>query len=177
MNPELEKLLQSFDRATRGMSPEQLQWLPPELREQKKWCVAQILEHLSLTYSGTERVMRNLAASGACKATGLSIRQRLGIFVVLDLGYLPGGREAPDRVVPRSANPDTVVRAMHDNLIAMDKALSECERCFGSRVKIADHPVLGALTVAQWRRFHAVHGRHHLRQIESLKQRRGVAPG
>jgi Protein of unknown function (DUF1569) len=175
MNPELEKLLQSFDRATHGMSPAQLQWLPAELREQKKWCVAQILEHLSLTYSGTEGVMRKIVASGACKATRPSVRQRLGIFVVLDLGFLPGGREAPDRVVPRSANPDTVVRVMHDNLIAMDCALSECERCFGGRVKVVDHPVLGALTVPQWRRFHAVHGRHHLRQIEGLKQRQGIA--
>src|SRR5260370_37737984 len=165
MNPELEKLLQSFDRATLGMSPAQLQWLPAEFREQNKCCVAQILEHLSLTYSGTAGLMRKVVASGACMATTPSIRQRLGALMVVDIGHFPRGREAPVRVVPRSANPDTVVRAMQDNLIAMDNALSACEQRFGRRVKVADHPVLGALTVRQWRRFHALPGRHHLPQI------------
>src|SRR5260370_2730677 len=85
MNPDLEKLMQSFDRATLGMSPAQLQWLPAELREQNKWCVAQILEHLSLTYSGTAGLMRKVVASGAGMATTPSLRQRLGALMVVDL--------------------------------------------------------------------------------------------
>jgi hypothetical protein len=175
MNHDLEKLLQSIAQTTGGMSVEQLQWLPRELRDQNKWCVAQILEHLSLTYSGTAGVMRKVVASGASLATPPSIGQRLGAFVVVSIGYLPGGREAPDRVVPRAPNPGTVVQEIQDNLIAMDKALSECEQRLGRSVKVADHPVLGALTVRQWCKFHAVHGRHHLRQIERLNQQQRLA--
>src|SRR5258708_2925803 len=149
MNPDLEQLLQSIDQAARGMSAEQLQWLPPDFRERNKWCVAQILEHLSLTYHGTAGLMRKVLIGGASMATTPSIRQRVGPFIVVALGYLRGGREAPAMVVPSAANADTVVREVHDNLAAMDKALSECERHFGGRAKVANHPVLGALTVGQ----------------------------
>ncbi|MGZ7099671.1 MAG: DUF1569 domain-containing protein [Candidatus Angelobacter sp.] len=34
-----------------------------------------------------------------------------------------------------------------------------------------DHPVLGPLTAAEWRKFHLVHGLHHVKQIRSLRER------
>jgi len=47
----------------------------------------------------------------------------------------------------------------------MDSGLKECERRFGIKTKLMDHPFLGPLTANQWRKFHWVHGRHHVRQI------------
>jgi hypothetical protein len=29
-----------------------------------------------------------------------------------------------------------------------------------------DHPFIGPLTADQWRKFHWVHGRHHIRQMQ-----------
>jgi hypothetical protein len=51
----------------------------------------------------------------------------------------------------------------------MDQGLAECEQRFGSEVKMADHVVLGPLTIPQWRRFHLIHTRHHMKQIERLR--------
>jgi hypothetical protein len=51
----------------------------------------------------------------------------------------------------------------------MDKLIGECEERFGSGRKLLDHPILGPLTGAQWRKFHLVHGRHHLKQIRALR--------
>ena len=55
------------------------------------------------------------------------------------------------------------------NLAEMDEAINACESKMGSKIRIADHPVLGPLTVAQWRKFHMVHTRHHMKQIVALR--------
>jgi len=47
--------------------------------------------------------------------------------------------------------------------------LAECERRFGKRSKLANHFILGPLTAQEWRRFHWVHTRHHMKQIARLK--------
>jgi len=52
----------------------------------------------------------------------------------------------------------------------MDAVIASCERKFGSRRKLLDHPVLGPLTAAQWRKFHLVHGLHHVKQLRHLKR-------
>jgi hypothetical protein len=33
-----------------------------------------------------------------------------------------------------------------------------------------DHPILGPLTGGQWRKFHLVHGLHHVKQIRRLRE-------
>jgi hypothetical protein len=52
----------------------------------------------------------------------------------------------------------------------MDNNLAHFEEKFGSRRKLLDHPILGPLTAAQWRKFHLVHGLHHVKQIRSLRE-------
>jgi hypothetical protein len=54
-------------------------------------------------------------------------------------------------------------------IAAMDAILAKCEAQFG-RGKVLDHPILGPLTAAQWRKFHFVHGRHHVKQILRLRE-------
>ena len=51
--------------------------------------------------------------------------------------------------------------------------LDACRRKFGMG-KVAVHPWLGPLRVDQWRRFHVVHGFHHLAQLRSVIEQ--VAP-
>jgi hypothetical protein len=34
-----------------------------------------------------------------------------------------------------------------------------------------DHPILGPFSIAQWRKFHLVHGLHHVKQIQRLKDK------
>ena len=56
-------------------------------------------------------------------------------------------------------------QAISPELEKMASSLDYCERRFGARTKILDHPVIGPLTADEWRKFHWVHGRHHARQI------------
>jgi hypothetical protein len=51
----------------------------------------------------------------------------------------------------------------------MDELIAKWEARHGKQTRLLDHPVLGPLTARQWRKFHWVHGRHHVKQILRLR--------
>jgi hypothetical protein len=160
MNSYLERLRQELEDAIAGASPSALAQAPAG-----KWSAAQILEHLFLTYKNTNRGMAKCLETGAPLATRAALKQRLATLLVVNLGYMPAGRKAPERATPRGMSPQEVQPAIAPELQRMASGLDDCERRFGARTKIMDHPFLGPLTAEEWRRFHWVHGRHHARQI------------
>jgi hypothetical protein len=164
MNAQLEDLRTAIDSVIAGMTVEDLMGHPDG-----KWSAAEVLEHLSLTYAGTARAFGKCLEGGRPLATRVSLKQRLGILVVTGLGYLPGGREAPATTRPKGAPAEDVARDIGRKIEEMDKAIAECESRYGKTTRLLDHPVLGPLTAHQWRRFHVVHGKHHVKQIENLR--------
>ncbi len=163
---ETEQIARAIDEATAGMPAEQLGRSPAE----GKWSPAQTLEHLSLAFGSTARVMRKLVTSGDGEAVRPNARQRLAAFVVTGLGYLPSGRKAPPFTVPSGLAPEEALRQIRANLAEMDAALASAEQRFGNRLRV-EHPLIGPMTLKQWRRFHWVHTQHHMRQIASLRAR------
>lgn len=162
---EIERIAAAIDAAVAGMTVEQLAWRP----EAGQWSAAQVLEHLSLTYGGTARLLRKLAANGGSSASRPTTSQRFAAFVVTRLGYFPPGRTAPEVVRPAGAAPELALQQVRETLAAMDAGLAAAQEKFRPGQK-ADHPVLGPLTLRQWRRFHWVHTRHHMRQIARLRR-------
>ncbi len=165
MDSRLEKLKQSLESAVEGMSSEQLSWHPPG-----KWCAAEVLEHLYLTYAGTIEGLEKVIRSGKPLATRASMGQRLLTFVAVGLGYTPPGLKAPAMVQPRGLSVEKVRNEIGAKLAAMDAIIAQCEARFGRQVKLRDHPILGPLTAPQWRKLHLVHGRHHLKQLLRLRE-------
>jgi hypothetical protein len=51
----------------------------------------------------------------------------------------------------------------------MDELITRCEQKFGTRSRLLDHPILGPLTGSEWRKFHLIHGRHHIKQLRALR--------
>lgn len=166
MNSSAQRIHEVIHTAAADITPEQLQWHP-----EGKWSVADVLEHLSLTYSGTRIVLDRCAQEGTPSARTASWKDRIRTFVVVTLGYLPAGRKAPAGTVPKGSMGSEVIQNFDQQLAAMDQAIDRCERRFGSGVKLVNHPILGPLTAPQWRKFHLVHARHHAKQINSLKRR------
>jgi hypothetical protein len=80
-------------------------------------------------------------------------------------GYLPSGIQSPKMVLPVGIDPATALSVATENLRQMDRALADAAERFGTRSKLMNHPIIGSLSVRQWRRFHWVHTRHHVRQI------------
>ena len=164
MDSYLERLRQEITSATDGMSREEL-----TSRPEGKWSPAEILEHLYMTYTGTQRAFERCLKAGKPLATVPTFKQRVAATAVTEFGYFPTGRKSPDQVYPRGMSAEKVVADIGPQIAAMDKAIAQCEERYGSRIKVLDHPVLGPLTAQQWRKFHLIHGRHHARQILKLR--------
>ena len=152
--------------ATEGLTEEQLRRHP-----EGKWDSASILEHLALTYGSTARLMDKCIREGRTLATSATIRHRAAQLLVLGFSYIPGGRKSPERVAPAGIGSREALRLIFSNLEKMDEALDRCEERFGSKQKIADHPVLGPIPVSGWRKFHLLHTRHHMKQIQERARR------
>ena len=160
MDSYLERLQRDLESATQDATADRLQRGPAG-----KWSAAQVLEHLLLTYKGTNKGITKCMAKGAPQATAATLRQRIGAVAVIRFGWLPSGRKAPERAVPRGMPVEEVRQAIVPEIQRMESGLRDCETRFGSDTKIMDHPILGPLTAAEWRKFHWVHGRLHARQI------------
>jgi hypothetical protein len=159
MPSHLKQLQSELAGALAGASDHALTQAP-----QGKWSSAQILEHLFLSYRGTNLGLGKCLQKGAPLATNATFKNRIGKLLVVNLGYMPKGRVAPERAIPKGMAPEEVRANIFVEIEKMESGFAECERRFGAAA-IMDHPFLGPLTASQWRKFHLVHGRHHARQI------------
>jgi hypothetical protein len=125
-----------------------------------KWSAAEVVEHLSLTYTLTTKAFRRCLEAGQPLAGSPTFRQRMVIIAVLGLGYFPRGREAPAAVHPKGLGRKSLSQ-LKASIRDMDEIIALCEVRYGKASRIVDHPVLGPLTARQWRKFHWVHTRHH----------------
>jgi hypothetical protein len=165
MDSSLIKLSQALQTAVNGMTPEQLLWHPGE-----KWCAAEILEHLYLSYTGTIKGFEKVILAGRSLATTASIKQRYQTLFVLTFNYLPTGRTAPTNTRPKGLPLEEVRSMVASKIEEMDAVIEQCAERFGRSKKLLDHPILGPLTAAQWRKFHLIHGLHHQKQIFRLRE-------
>jgi hypothetical protein len=166
MDSHLERLQAAIASAAEGMTPADL-----ARRTEGKWSVAEILEHLYLTYTATIKGFQRCLEAGKPLATAPTLRQRVRIGLVLALGYLPQGAESPPQVRPRGIAKDKVQAEISGQIATMDEIIARCEAQYGARVRLLNHMLLGPLSGRQWCKFHLVHGRHHLKQIAQLRER------
>lgn len=168
MNIYLQRVQDAITEVTRGMDAAQMAQHP-----EGKWSATEILEHLDRTYRTTVPHLQKCLDAGKPTAGRATVGQRIAAKVVVGLGYMPAGRKAPEHAVPKGAPPDEILRNLPIHIADMDRVLAECEHRFGADCKLASHFALGPLTAQQWRKFHWVHTRHHIRQIERLKTAAG----
>jgi hypothetical protein len=171
MDRHLERLQHEIASAIAGLTVEQLAWHDPE-----KWSVAEILEHLYLTYTGTTRGFTRVIDGGKSLATKATWKHRGRSLVVIGFGYMPGGRKSPAVAIPRGISAGKVMDEVLPKISEMDEVMSRCATSFGPRARVLDHPILGPFSVNQWRKFHLVHGLHHVKQIRALRSRLNSGP-
>ena len=165
MDSHLVKLRKELTDATAGMAAEDLSWHLPG-----KWCAAEIMEHLYLTYTGTTKGFERVIAAGKPLVTPSTPAKRIAQVATLGIGFIPSGRTAPKSAQPEGMPAGQVRAEIEQKLVAMDEIIAKCEMQFGAKTKLLDHPILGPLTGAQWRKFHLVHGKHHVKQIQRLRE-------
>jgi hypothetical protein len=165
MDTKLAELQATIAAAIRDMTDEEF-----ARHSAGKWSAAEILEHLNLTYVGTIKNFDRCLALGKPRASLDRSRARWRRLVITRLGYFPPGRKSPERAQPRGTPVLQIKSEVLENIVRMEHLIAECEACFGSRKPVADHPILGPLTATEWRKFHLVHGKHHVKQILRLRK-------
>jgi hypothetical protein len=165
MDTYLRRLQDAIASATDGMTDDELAHHP-----EGKWSTAEVLEHLYLTYTGSVKGFDRCLQEGKPLVRKPLPMDRVRAFVVTGLGYLPEGRKAPERARPRGMAAAEIMSAIGPQIEVMDGVIAQCEARFGKGTLVLDHPFLGPLTAGQWRKFHWIHGRHHVKQIRRLRE-------
>jgi Protein of unknown function (DUF1569) len=177
MHAVLERVVSQISSEVLSLDAETTQLHPNGLAY--KWSAQQVVEHLVLGYRLTSSALETRLNKGRLsrkrKRTYLQWSLQL---MILSFGKLPRGVPALDEMMPVAGSFAAMDGQQLGNLIrqemdAMDKLFDACRRKFGME-RVAVHPFLGPLRVDQWRRFHVVHGLHHLSQLRSVIEQ--VAP-
>ena len=177
MHAVLERVVSQISSEVLSLDAETSQLHPNGLPY--RWSAQQVLEHLVLGYRLTSSALETRLNKGRLsrnqKRTCLQWSLQL---MILTFGKLPRGVPALDELMPVAGSFAAMDGQQLGNLIrqemdAMDKLFDACRRKFGME-RVAVHPFLGPLRVDQWRRFHVVHGLHHLTQLRSVIEQ--VAP-
>jgi hypothetical protein len=164
MDPRLARLQREIASAISGLTPDQLRRSSPG-----KWCIAEILEHLYLTYTGTVKGFSRILTGGKPLASKATWTQRGRALVVVGFGYMPKGRKSPAVGLPRGIPAEKITADIDSTISDMDEVMNRCATKLGSHTKVLDHPILGALSIHEWRKFHLVHGLHHVKQMQALR--------
>jgi hypothetical protein len=175
MHRTLEQCRAGLRRELAGLTAAEAEFSPDG-----RWSIAGIIEHLDLSYTGTTAALvRRLEKGTPLERRPMTLRHRLGRFRLLRLGAIafPGGRQAPDGIVPRGRRFAELSAVIEPHLLILDQRLKQAALAFGSRAPIANHPFLGPCSVSDWRRFHWQHTRHHLKQVAARRAQRAPADG
>src|ERR1700690_2697708 len=107
MASHLERLRRELEDAIDGASDRALGQAPAG-----KWNSGQILEHPFLTYKNTNWGLGKCLEKGAPLATHRTLKHRLSTLLVVNFGYMPEGRKAPERALPQGMPPGDVRSAI-----------------------------------------------------------------
>jgi Protein of unknown function (DUF1569) len=170
MNAELQRICDRYQAELAKVDAPAAQLHPGG--DPERWSIQQIVEHLLLTYRATGAALEKRLAKGTVTRVRPTTKQLLLKTMVLGFRRMPKGVKAPEMVIPLAgAHPDCcgqeLAVRMTESLAAMDLLLNEGEKRFGA-APIQQHFLFGPLTAHQWRRFHAIHASHHLRQIRRI---------
>jgi hypothetical protein len=172
MNSTLTQLQREIANSLHSLDATQTQLHPPTRPD--KWSIQQIIEHLLLTYSSTETAITARLAKRTPTRAKPTLTHRVFQFAVTRCQYFPTGRVAPPMVTPQptthSLSGEDLTQATARHLADLDLLFNEAETVFGAASQCASHAVLGPLNIGQWRKFHLVHGEHHLKQIAAIRK-------
>jgi len=175
MSRHLEVLRDELARALHGLDEHQTQLRPAN--DSARWSVQQIVGHLRLTYVATIEAMDARIAKASPTKSKPSAIQYVVQFTLIRIGYFPRGRKAPARVTAAAdeiaISGSELFQGIDTALSAMEERIERAAAIFGSHRRVISHMALGPLSINQWRKFHLIHGRHHIRQIMAIRREHG----
>jgi hypothetical protein len=168
VHPLLDQIRELLSAPLAGRSAEQTARHPAN--DPTRWSAHQVIEHLSATWRSTAKGIEDRLQKDRPLRTRPTFAQRCMRLAVCECGFFPKGRKAPLPVQPgepegERLSGDELIARFSATLAGMDLMLSRIEPQ-AKNAPVLTHFLLGPLNVQQWRRFHRVHARHHVAQIE-----------
>ncbi len=132
-----------------------------------KWCPAQIVHHLALGLENSGRTFESRRAHVPMARRPRTGRERVAYFLVMRVGWVPPGIEAPTQARPAERPERAAVERQFregvQRFLALERELLPARR----DDLFVKHPRLGDLTLPEWLRFHLWHCAHHAKQIRA----------
>ena len=186
MHPMLENLHQRYRKSLAGKDRDFCQLRPaqsprgnsdPKSKHEpqsQSWTTQEVIEHLVLTYRNTGALFDRYLARNSPSSQPITAKHRILQYLVIRCGGFPRGVSAPEHVRPGKSgmppmNGDELCACLRSELEKLDAKIDECSKAF-AKASFAPHFIFGPLTAEQWRRFHFVHGRHHLKQLARIRR-------
>jgi hypothetical protein len=171
MHVVLERVVSQIAAELKGLDAELTQVHPGGLSY--KWNAQQVTEHLVTSFRHTREALESRLRKGHRLHNVSRTRLQWCLqIMMLSFGRFPFGIPAMEETLPAPGRFPVMSGPQLSDLLrqemeAMDQALDRCRQKFGME-KVARHPLLGPLRVDQWRRFHVVHGLHHVPQLRAI---------
>jgi Protein of unknown function (DUF1569) len=171
MHAVLERVVDQISGEVHLLDADAAQLHPNDLPY--KWNAQQVIEHLVLGYRMTTEALETRLKKGRLSSKHRRTYLQWSLqMMILTFGAMPHGVPALEETMPKPGGfPAMSGRDLADllrrEMEAMDTVLDACRRRFGIE-RVGIHPFLGPLRVDQWRRYHTVHGHHHLAQLQSV---------
>jgi hypothetical protein len=129
-----------------------------------KWSPAEIVDHLATAIGNSAKGFASRAEKPPMERRPRSMIQRAACVAVLRMGFFPPGRKAPEGTMPSTRPDRTATEAKLRDACA---AFVNLQGTLGNRSRdlFLKHPVLGDLTLDEFKVFHHRHAAHHRAQI------------
>ncbi len=172
MHAVLQQVFDSYHAELSGKPKDWCQLHPRQ--DERLWSAQELIEHLVLTCRSTSRVLEKRLDRGRPTDEHSTAIQWLLQMMMLSFGYMPQGSPAPvfarpDQLHWPAMEGAELTELLRQEIDQMDALLDTCRQRFGLQ-RVASHFLLGPLRPDQWRRFHAVHMRHHLEQLRRIEK-------
>ena len=171
MHDDLRRLDTEVTKALQGLDVHHTQATP--LAHPEKWSIQQIVEHLLNTYRSSIPAIQARVEKRSGSRARPTLRQKIGQLLILKLGIFPRGRQAPAAVAPTQPltvqSGDELASRVSAELRKLNDVTARGQHIFGDR-RAVSHIILGPLSMKQWRRFHLIHGLHHIKQIRGIRR-------
>lgn len=149
--------------------------------DERQWSAQQLVEHLVLALSSAGRLLEARLQKRRPTRARATLLQRILRFNMLRRGRIPRGAPAPPFVRPGllhwpAMDGCELAEALREEMESQDALLNRCAAQFGEGAA-ASHFLLGPLSAKEWRRFHTLHFRHHLEQMDRIAAAVGPLDG
>jgi DinB superfamily len=132
-----------------------------------KWTPSQIVHHLAIAIETSGRTFEERRGKPPMRRRRRTRSELLGYVLVLRVGWMWSGRQAPVLTTPAERpDPRAVERQLRDGVarfLALERELLPARR----DNLFVKNPALGDLTLPEWLEFHIVHCGHHAKQIRA----------